>query len=380
MSKAFEDRVNSYIYLMVTYRDTALLENRHSSGNALDMDFYDEMFWELHKQFTWFHKIYCKLQGNVPETKEEKRVHMMAYNYMKSADKWDDPIKVRDRFQNDLAGFILDGEFLKACKEGKKLSDPLMKVINKDIRNRYYTLLSRGIIDTRDYSKEVGLREEDVREQFGNMVEDELRFIQKTCFTPKPEFNLSPTPEYKFCDLMKTPDEDIFPLAVINVRTTGSVPGKDEIIEAAAIKYDKNFTAVNSFHIYCRPVAKFDDKILEANDMYDDFVETCLPFLAYGKEVQAFFDGCNICGYDLKKQIDFLHKSGADFDSNTKCFNVLAPIHTLLGNPVNPDDSIVDDFKLKTVLDYYKIYGNDFSHALEECLLITKLTKRIIGV
>ena len=380
MSKVFEDRVNSYIYSMVTYRDTAPLENRHASGKALDMDFYDEMFWELHKQFTWFHKIYCKLQYNVPETKEEKRVNMMSYNYMKSADKWDDPVKVRDRFQNDLAGFILDGEFLKVCKEGKKLSDPLMKVINKDIRNRYYTLLSRGIIDTRDYSKEVGLREEDVREQFGNMIDDELRFIPKNRFTPKPEFNSSPTPEYIFCDLMKTLDEDIFPLAVINVRTTGSVPGKDEIIEAAAIKYDKDFNAVDSFHIYCRPLAETDEKVLEANDMYSEFVETCLPFSAYGKEVQAFLNGCNICGYDLKKQLGFLHKSEVDFKSETKFFEVIAPIYTLLRNPVNPEDSIADDFKLKTVLDYYKIYGNEFSHALEECLLITKLIKRILGV
>ena len=380
MSKAFEDRVNSYIYSMVTYRDTALLENRHASGKGLDMDFYDEMFWELHKQFTWFHKIYSKLQDNVPETKEEKRVHMMSYNYMKSADKWDDPVKVRDRFQNDLAGFILDGEFLKACKECKKLSDPLMKVINKDIRNRYYSLLSRGIIDTRDYSKEVGLREEDVREQFGNMIDDELRFIPKTRFTPKPEFNSSPTPEYKFCDLMKTLDEDMFPLAVINVRTTGDMRGKDEIIEAAAIKYDKDFTVVDSFHVYFRPIAKFDDKILEVNDMYEEFVETCLPFSVYVQDVPSFLSGCKICGYDLKKQLGFLHKSGVNFDGETKFFDILTPIHTLLGNPVKPEDSIVDDFKLKTVLDYYKIYGNEFSHALEESLLITKLIKRILGV
>lgn len=43
-----------------------------------------------------------------------------------------------------LAGYILAGKFLDCCNDGCILDDDTMRVINRDVHNRVYTLLTEG--------------------------------------------------------------------------------------------------------------------------------------------------------------------------------------------------------------------------------------------
>ena len=179
-SKKYINTCLSFVYARYTYRDTDLLEDKHASGEKLDMKFYESIvdltkirYYEIHQVIT---DNFC---GVAPRNDKEKDLVAAVALYTRTHDHWDPPEKVRNRFEGTVVGFVLDGEFLKACKLGLSLSDELMKTINKDICNRYYTLLSRGII-THELQPEIVVSEDmsysDFRDLFKVTEDFEMRF------------------------------------------------------------------------------------------------------------------------------------------------------------------------------------------------------------
>ena len=60
--------------------------------------------------------------------------------------EWDNPKVLRSKFDGNIAEYVLYGEFRSACRNSLPLTDDVMRTLNQDIYNRYYTLLHRGVI------------------------------------------------------------------------------------------------------------------------------------------------------------------------------------------------------------------------------------------
>ena len=147
MSTALLHRILAYAYANLSYRNTDLLENRHSAQIALDMEFYSAMKAEVLRLFDTMHRILTdNMAGKKPETEEEVMILQYASLEIHSYQKWDPPKKVRDRFNGDVAEFVLCGRFKQACENREVPTDALMKELNVDVNDGFFTLLSRGII------------------------------------------------------------------------------------------------------------------------------------------------------------------------------------------------------------------------------------------
>ncbi len=59
---------------------------------------------------------------------------------------WNEPVFLQLDVPDDLAEFILEGEFVQHCKDNKRFDDTAMHKINIDICNRFYTLLCLGLL------------------------------------------------------------------------------------------------------------------------------------------------------------------------------------------------------------------------------------------
>lgn len=147
MSTAILHRILAFTYANLMYRNTDILENRHCAQLDFDTEFYAIMYAEVSKQFSEKYRILTdNMAGKKPETDEEVMVLEYASEIIHSYQTWDPPKKVRDRFTGDVAEFVLRGRFKQACENHEVPNDALMKELNIDVNDRFFTLLSRGII------------------------------------------------------------------------------------------------------------------------------------------------------------------------------------------------------------------------------------------
>ena len=61
-----------------------------------------------------------------------------------NGDGWDEPERIDEPFTCNVAEYVLGGEFLNRCQDGSPLKQEDMMVLNKDVCNRFYTLLEDG--------------------------------------------------------------------------------------------------------------------------------------------------------------------------------------------------------------------------------------------
>ena len=132
----------SYVYTRYTYRDTDLLEDKHASQENLDMEFYRQMCCVTTARYDEIHRIITDvIAGRKPQNEAEEDMHLVVALYSRNLDNWDQPEKVKVKFDGSITDFVLGGEFLAACRNKDVLTDNLMIRINKDVCNRYFTLL-----------------------------------------------------------------------------------------------------------------------------------------------------------------------------------------------------------------------------------------------
>ena len=140
----------SYTLTRNCYRDLDVVENSHA-GKSIGCDdiFYQETYDACSKSIDeWIPRLINEFNFMV-ENKAEND-HSVAFVLGCCAveyKSWDLPIEVSDEFDGDIAGFLLDGTFRKACHEGWILGDESMNKINHDVYNRMYSLIKRGVIN-----------------------------------------------------------------------------------------------------------------------------------------------------------------------------------------------------------------------------------------
>lgn len=179
--------------------------------------------------------------------------------------------------------------------------------------------------------------------------------------------------------------DKLFPLVIIDTETTGLRPAGDRIVEISAIKYDVGFHPIAAVSTLINPDRMIPADAAAVNHITDEMVEDAPTFGAISASLSEFIDGCNIAGYNLPFDLGFLDCSGLVLPEakNRKLIDVEEIVKAKLKRAPykNQDDSFdydVNDYKLTTIADYYKIFFDGAHRSLADCLLTAKVFAALI--
>ena len=202
---------------------------------------------------------------------------------------------------------------------------------------------------------------------------------------------VSDLPEYTHSSISKrTVLDNIFPFVVIDTETTGLRPAGNDIIEVSAIRFEKGFVPVSCFTTLLRPREPIPEEASRVNHITDDMVQDKPAFSEVAEALSAYISKCNIVGHNLEFDLKFLFVCGADLPEKKRYFDTLALAKQTLTCPrstvwdeveerrVSVDYWDVEDYKLTTLCDYYKIYRDDAHRSLSDCYATALLFKNLI--
>ena len=96
---------------------------------------------------------------------------------------------------------------------------------------------------------------------------------------------------------MKFPIELKRPLVVFDLETTGLFPRKDRILEIAAVKMNPDGTEERLEHLV-NPGIPIPPETTAIHGVDDAMVKGCPTFAELAEEVYAFFEGCDVAGFN----------------------------------------------------------------------------------
>lgn len=162
---------------------------------------------------------------------------------------------------------------------------------------------------------------------------------------------------------------------VIDTETTGLSSTKDNLIELAAIKFE-DWTPIEKFHTMINPEKHIPEEVSKINNIYDDMVVNSPTFSQVIDSLNIFVGTYNIVGHNLPFDLKFLYRYGYDFTLDKRYyFDTCEISKKILRKPkmkwdkeyseyvINENyDYDVEDYKLTTLCDYYKIRDNSAAH------------------
>ena len=90
------------------------------------------------------------------------------------------------------------------------------------------------------------------------------------------------------------------PLVVFDIESTGISPRKDRIIELAAIKVHPDGTEESKCWLL-NPTVHIPEETTAIHKIADEDVKDCPTFADRAKEIFAFFDGCDLSGFNADR-------------------------------------------------------------------------------
>lgn len=178
----------------------------------------------------------------------------------------------------------------------------------------------------------------------------------------KSKLNLCDMPEIKHTNITSKSNYDkLGTFVVIDTETTGLSPGKDEIIEVAAVLF-LNWRPNIKFETLIKPKKDVPYNITSLTGISSKMLLDSPTFDQILKSLYDFVGNYNIVGHNLDFDLRFLYKNGLDiFVRKRKYFDTLELSRRTLKD--------VENYKLDTLCNYYKIRDNSGSHrALSDCL------------
>lgn len=146
--RMFENESIALSFTRYTYRDTAVIEHAHNTHKKPDTEFYKIVLKTVNTRYNELLTALTRFVEKKPvENSLQQNVAPLLYIYHHNVNVWDKPVCLDLKYGGNVAEFVLGGEFENACKTGADFgSNALMKTINKDVYNRYYTLFCSGVI------------------------------------------------------------------------------------------------------------------------------------------------------------------------------------------------------------------------------------------
>ena len=187
----------------------------------------------------------------------------------------------------------------------------------------------------------------------------------------------------------KTNFDKLGSFVVIDVETTGLSSMKDNLLEVAAIKFE-DWTPVEKFQTLLNPGRHIPDDASEVNNITDDMVASSPTFSQIVNCLSSFIGKSNIVGHNLPFDLKFLYRHGYNFtEEKRRYYDTCEIAKKTLKKPkmkwdkewgeyvVNDNyDYDVEDYKLTTLCDYYRIRDNSSAHrALSDALATGLLFK-----
>jgi len=90
------------------------------------------------------------------------------------------------------------------------------------------------------------------------------------------------------------------PLVVFDIESTGISPRKDRIIELAAVKVMPDGSEISKCWLL-NPTVHIPEETTAIHGIADEDVKDCPTFLDKSKEIFAFFDGCDLSGFNADR-------------------------------------------------------------------------------
>lgn len=189
---------------------------------------------------------------------------------------------------------------------------------------------------------------------------------------------------------LRTSFDRIGNFVVIDTETTGLSSIKDSLVEVAAIKFE-DWTPVSKFHTLINPGKHIPKETSEINNITDDMVVEAPTFSQIIDCFDSFVGKSNIVGHNLPFDLKFLYRNGYDFTTKKRKYYDTCDIAKNIEKAkmkwdreyeeyiINDNyDYDVEDYKLTTLCDYYKIRDNSFAHrALSDALATGLLFKNL---
>lgn len=187
----------------------------------------------------------------------------------------------------------------------------------------------------------------------------------------KKKLNLYEMPEIKHTNITSKSNYDkLGTFVAIDVETTGLSAGKNEIIEVAAVLF-LDWTPNIKFETLINPKKDVPYNITSLTGISSKMLQNSPAFNQILNSLYKFVGNYNIVGHNLDFDLSFLYKNGFDpFSTKRKYFDTLELARRTLKN--------IENYKLDTLCDYYKIRDNSGSHrALSDCLAAGYLFKKL---
>ena len=164
----------------------------------------------------------------------------------------------------------------------------------------------------------------------------------------------------------------MFPLVVIDIETTGLNRATDKIVEISAIKYENNFLPSSCFTTLINPEKPISLNASKINNITDEMVSSAPKFHEVKQQFEDYIRGCNIAGHNLSFDTEFLFKFGIDFSKNVKYFDTKH-----IGMSLVPESKI-DDYKLDTLCDYFRVHKNTLHYRYYDCYATGQLLEKMV--
>ena len=193
--------------------------------------------------------------------------------------------------------------------------------------------------------------------------------------------SISDLQELKYSSISaKTPVTIFNNFVAIDVETTGLSVSKNEIIEVSAIRF-RNGIAVENFLTFTYPTRGIQPDAFEVNGISLDMVDGAPPFPYIANSLEEFIGSDNIVGHNLSFDLKFLYKYGVNFlKQKRRYYDTLKIASKILKRPKQKWDQTlesyetdyssdydIDNYKLSTLCDYYKIEMLESHRASDDC-------------
>ncbi|MBR2897759.1 MAG: 3'-5' exonuclease, partial [Oscillospiraceae bacterium] len=189
----------------------------------------------------------------------------------------------------------------------------------------------------------------------------------------------------------KTSFDKIGSFVVLDVETTGLSSSRDHLLEIAAIKFE-DWSPVEKFHTLLNPGKPIPSEATAVNNITDEMVAEAPSFSQIIDCLNSFVGKSNIVGHNLPFDLKFLYRNGYDFTTiKRRYYDTCEISKRVLKKPktkwdrdleehvINENyDYDVENYKLTTLCDFYKIRDNTFAHrALSDALATGFLFKHL---
>lgn len=176
----------------------------------------------------------------------------------------------------------------------------------------------------------------------------------------------------------RTPRDKLSNYVVIDTETTGLTPGKNKIIDVAAIRF-RDWMPVEKFSTLLSPGSHIPVSATKINGITDDMVADKPQFRQVAQSLIDFIGDDNVVGHNIEGfDVPFVVLAGANLAARKrKYYDTLTIARRTLKRETRDGNGDVENYKLHTLCEYYNIPHYETHRAENDALSTGYLLKAL---